>query len=198
MPAALPPRRLAPRPARFLLIGHRDLDFLSATIVRQTSKESGMTLLGNIIWFFLGGWTLFLCYALGAVIFFPMFIPLFRLAVFALWPFGRDVVTRAQLDRYRQVKGIAADPSALDTTLKHASAVLNLLWMLTFGWLLALVHLVASLANLCLFFLIVTIPNIGGHWKLIRVAFLPFNKVIVPSALAQDIRNELARARLGL
>jgi hypothetical protein len=30
------------------------------------------------------------------------------------------------------------------------------------------------------------------------VAFLPFNKVIVPSALAQDIRNELARARLGL
>ena len=157
-----------------------------------------MALLGNIIWFFLGGWALFLTYALGAVIFFPMFIPLFRLAVFALWPFGRDVVTRAQLDRYRQVKGIAADASALDTTLKHASAVLNLLWMLTFGWLLALVHLLASLANLCLFFLIVTIPNIGGHWKLIRVAFLPFNKVIVPSALAQDIRNELARARLGL
>lgn len=157
-----------------------------------------MTLLGNIIWFFLGGWALFLTYALGAVIFFPMFIPLFRLALFALWPFGREVVTRAQLDRYRQIKGIDADFSAIDTTLKHASAVLNLLWMLTFGWFLALLHLLASLANLCVFFLIVTIPNIGGHWKLIRVAFLPFNKVIVPSDLARDIGNELARARLRL
>jgi uncharacterized membrane protein YccF (DUF307 family) len=69
---------------------------------------------------------------------------------------------------------------------------------LTFGWALALVHLLASFANLCLFFLIVTIPNIGGHWKLIRVAFLPFNKVIVPSRVAQDIREDLARSRLGL
>ncbi|MFM8624096.1 MAG: hypothetical protein ACKOCZ_06235 [Betaproteobacteria bacterium] len=30
-----------------------------------------MALLGNIIWFFLGGWALFLLYALGAVIFSP-------------------------------------------------------------------------------------------------------------------------------
>jgi uncharacterized membrane protein YccF (DUF307 family) len=86
----------------------------------------------------------------------------------------------------------------LDVALKNVSAVLNVLWMLTFGWALALVHLLASFANLCLFFLIVTIPNIGGHWKLIRVAFLPFNKVIVPSRVAQDIREDLARSRLGL
>jgi len=157
-----------------------------------------MALLGNIIWFFLGGWALFLGYALGAILFFPMFIPLFRLALYALWPFGRDVVTRAQLDRYRQIKGGGGDGSAVDTTLKNVSAVLNVLWMLTFGWFLALVHLAASFANLCLFFLIVTIPNIGGHWKLIRVAFLPFNKVIVPASLAQEIRDGLAKARLGL
>lgn len=157
-----------------------------------------MALLGNIVWFFLGGWALFLGYALGAILFFPMFIPLFRLALYALWPFGRDVVTRAQLDRYRQIKGSAVDGSAVDSTLKNVSAVLNVLWMLTFGWFLALVHLAASFANLCLFFLIVTIPNIGGHWKLIRVAFLPFNKVIVPASLAQEIRDGLAKARLGL
>ncbi len=157
-----------------------------------------MALLGNIIWFFLGGWALFLGYALGAVIFFPMFIPLFRLALFALWPFGRDVVTRAQLDRYRQIRGLAEDGSSFDFALKNVSAVLNVLWMLTFGWALALVHLLASFANLCLFFLIVTIPNIGGHWKLIRVAFLPFNKVIVPSQVAKDIKDEIARSRLGI
>lgn len=121
-----------------------------------------MALLGNIIWFFLGGWALFLLYALGAVIFFPMFIPLFRLALFALWPFGRDVVTRAELDRFRQARGLVDDSSMVDATLKNVSAVLNLLWMLTFGWVLALAHLLASFFNLCLFFLIVTIPNIGG------------------------------------
>ena len=157
-----------------------------------------MTLLGNIIWFFLGGWALFLGYALGAVIFFPMFIPLFRLALFALWPFGRDVVTRAQMDRYRQIRGLPGDASLVDATLKNVSAVLNVLWMLTFGWSLALLHLLASFANLCLFFLVVTIPNIGGHWKLIRVAFLPFNKVIVPSGVAQDIKDQIARDRLGI
>lgn len=157
-----------------------------------------MALLGNVIWFFLGGWALFLLYALGAVIFFPMFIPLFRLALFALWPFGRDVVTRAELDRFRQARGLVDDSSMVDATLKNVSAVLNLLWMLTFGWVLALAHLLASFFNLCLFFLIVTIPNIGGHWKLIRVAFLPFNKAIVPSKVAQDIREEIARSRLGI
>jgi len=157
-----------------------------------------VALLGNIIWFFLGGWALFLLYALGAVIFFPMFIPLFRLALFALWPFGRDVVTRAELDRFRQARGLVDDSSMVDATLKNVNAVLNLLWMLTFGWVLALAHLLASFFNLCLFFLIVTIPNIGGHWKLIRVAFLPFNKVIVPSKVAQDIREEIARSRLGI
>ncbi len=157
-----------------------------------------MALLGNIIWFFLGGWALFLGYALGAVIFFPVFIPLFRLALFALWPFGRDVVTQAQLDRYRQIRGLSAETSLVAGTLTNVSAVLNVLWMLTFGWLLALAHLSASFFNLCLFFLIVTIPNIGGHWKLIRVAFLPFNKVIVPSKLARDIKDEIARDDLGL
>jgi uncharacterized membrane protein YccF (DUF307 family) len=50
---------------------------------------------------------------------------------------------------------------------------------------LALVHLSASFLNLCFFWTIIAIPNIGGHWKLIRVAFLPFNKVIVSSGVAK-------------
>jgi uncharacterized membrane protein YccF (DUF307 family) len=70
--------------------------------------------------------------------------------------------------------------------------------MLTFGWVLALVHLSASFLNLCLFWTIIAIPNIGGHWKLIRVAFLPFNKVIVPSGVAKEIREQIAKSKLGL
>lgn len=157
-----------------------------------------MALLGNIIWFFMGGWLLFLLYALSAVIFFPMFIPLFRLAAFAVWPFGRAAVTKAQLDEYRQSKNITSDSTLTDETLKNVSALLNLVWMLTFGWILALGHIAASFVNLCLFWTIVAIPNIGGHWKLIRVAFFPFNKVIVPSGVAQEINQEIAKSKLGI
>ena len=49
-----------------------------------------MALLGNIIWFILGGWFLFILYAIAAVIFFPMFLPLFRIAKYAAFPFGRS------------------------------------------------------------------------------------------------------------
>ena len=153
-----------------------------------------MTLLGNIVWFLLFGWTLFLVYALAAIIFFPVFIPLFRLARYSLWPFGKDVVTQSELDAYRKLNGAEAE-SEVSTTL---SGVLNVLWMLTFGWVLALAHLFCSIANLFLFFLIVTIPNIAGHWKMIRVAFLPFNKVIVPKQLADEIAVAMAKSKLDL
>jgi uncharacterized membrane protein YccF (DUF307 family) len=157
-----------------------------------------MRLLGNIIWFFLGGWLLFIVYAISALLFFPMFIPLFRLALYALWPFGRDVVTRAQLDQYRQAKNVGADTSTTEEVFNNISGLLNVLWMFTFGWILALCHLTCSFINLLLFWTIVAIPNIGGHWKLIRVAFLPFNKVIVPSNVAQEITDGIAKAKLGI
>lgn len=157
-----------------------------------------MRLLGNIIWFFLGGWLLFILYTLSAIVFFPMFIPLFRLARYAVWPFGRDVVTKSQLDEYRQSRNMPSDTSFSEQGLQKISGVFNLIWMFTFGWVLALTHLVCSLVNLFLFWTIVAIPNIGGHWKLIRVAFLPFNKVIVPSNVAQEISDGIAKGKLGI
>ena len=157
-----------------------------------------MRLLGNIIWFFLGGWLLFIIYAISAIVFFPMFIPLFRLARYAVWPFGRDVVTKSQLDEYRKTKNIESGSSVAEEGIKNLSGLLNLIWMFTFGWLLALTHLICSLINLCFFWTIVAIPNIGGHWKLIRVAFLPFNKVIVPVSVSQEITDGIAKGRLGI
>ena len=153
-----------------------------------------MRLLGNIIWFILGGWLLFLGYLLAAIIFFPMFIPLFRLATYSLWPFGKDVVSHGQLNKYRELTASPAEEEAL-TTLGGA---LNIIWVLTFGWILALFHLAASIGNLMLFFLIVTIPNIAGHWKMITVALMPFNKAIVPQLLADEIEATIAKSKLKL
>lgn len=157
-----------------------------------------MRLLGNILWFILGGWLVFLLYALAAIVFFPMFIPLFRLALYAAWPFGNSVVTQDQLEQYRKITGTHKEISAIQKGLRVSSGLLNLLWLLTFGWILALVHFACALFNLMLFWLIVTIPNIGGHWKLMGVALLPFNKVILPSELAREIELTLSKKKLNL
>ena len=154
-----------------------------------------MRLLGNIMWFFLGGWLLFIAYSLAAIIFFPVFLPLFRVARYALWPFGRAVVTQSDLKKYRAIKGLPADDGEV---LKAIGGILNIIWLLTFGWLLALTHIVAAFFNLCMFFLIFTIPNIGGNWKMIRIAFMPFNKVIVPQELAEEIDLVISKANLNL
>ena len=157
-----------------------------------------MKLLGNIIWFLLGGWLLFLLYALAAILFFPMFLPLWRLALYSAWPFGRDVISQNKLIAYREQSGKAVETSSTVSAVRNVSGILNVIWMLTFGWFLALLHLFASIFNLACFFLIVTIPNISGHWKLIPVAFMPFNRVIMPAEIVKEINQELTRAKHNL
>lgn len=157
-----------------------------------------MRLLGNIVWFLLGGWLLFTVYAFGALIFFPMFIPLFRLALFSAWPFGKSAVSKKTLERYRETTHKVFEVSRTESVLQSTSNVLNVLWLLTFGWVLALLHLLGAITNLVFFWLVVTIPNIAGHWKLIGTALMPFNKVIVPSGLADKIHIVLAEKKNGL
>lgn len=157
-----------------------------------------MALLGNMIWFLFGGWALFIGYALAAIVFFPAAIPLFRLAIYSAWPFGRAVVSQSELSRYRELTGRHEQLGATEAAFRGLSGVLNVLWLLTFGWLLALTHLLASIANVFVIWLIVTIPNITGHLKLIPVALLPFNKVIVPASIADDVRKRLSQAKLNI
>jgi len=54
------------------------------------------------------------------------------------------------------------------------------------------------LVNAIFFWLIVTIPNIGANFKLIRVAFMPFNKVIVPKKVAEEIEEEIIKKKLNI
>ena len=164
-----------------------------------------MAFLGNIIWFILGGWCLFLIYTIAAIVFFPVFIPIFRIARYSLFPFGKEIVTQSELNKFRELNASKSDNDAatpvVDSTKKvmqGVGGVLNILWMITFGWVLALMHFVSSIANLLLFFLIFTIPNIGGHWKMMKIAFLPFNRVIVPKQLAEEIKIEIAKGKLKI
>jgi len=124
----------------------------------------------NVIWLVLAGVWMAIGYAFAAIICFvfivtiPFGVAALRIGVFALWPFGRTVVKRADA-------GVA-------------SGIGNVLWILLFGWWLVLMHLVTG-ALLCA--TVIGIPLGLGNFKLIPVSLLPFGREIVPVDRARAI-----------
>jgi uncharacterized membrane protein YccF (DUF307 family) len=118
--------------------------------------------IGNVIWLLLAGLPLALSYAaFGFVAFIliitiPFGIASFRLAGYALWPFGRTVVRRP-------------DAGA-------GSAIGNLIWFLVAGLWLALAQVVIGIV-LCL--TIIGIPFGIACFKMARLALFPLGKEIV-------------------
>jgi uncharacterized membrane protein YccF (DUF307 family) len=116
----------------------------------------------NIIWFVLCGVWLAIGYAFAALICFiliitiPFGIASLRIAVFALWPFGKTVVKRRDA-------GVA-------------SGIGNVLWFVLCGWWLALGHLITGVL-LCI--TIIGIPLGIANFKLIPVSLLPLGREIV-------------------
>ncbi len=121
-----------------------------------------MRALLNVIWLVLSGIWLALAYAVAGivccilVITIPVGIASFRIAAYALWPFGRTVTERRS----------AGIPSLLG----------NIVWFLVAGWWIALTHAVTGIL-LCL--TIVGIPLGIGNFKLVPVALLPLGRRIV-------------------
>ncbi len=124
-----------------------------------------MRTLGNILWLVLAGFWLAVGYAVAGVIMcvlivtIPFGIQAFKLAGYALWPFGRTVVERPD-------------------DLPVLGCVGNVIWLVVVGWELAVAHVVAGVL-LCL--TIVGIPLGIACFKMIPLALLPFGKEIVPA-----------------
>jgi uncharacterized membrane protein YccF (DUF307 family) len=122
-----------------------------------------MRLIGNVLWFVLAGLWLAIGYLFAALVMFiliitiPFALQAVKLAVFALWPFGRTVVKRPD----------AGVPSLIG----------NVLWLLLAGWWLALGHLITGIL-LCV--TIIGIPLGLGNFKLIPISLWPFGREIVP------------------
>lgn len=131
-----------------------------------------MRTLLNIIWLVFGGLWLALGYALAGVLFcilivtIPLGVVSFRMASYALWPFGRAVVDK---------------PGA-----GVGSVLLNVVWILLAGWWLALEHLVTAIAQAVT---IIGIPLAIANLKMIPVSLVPFGKDIVDArAIPPDQR----------
>jgi uncharacterized membrane protein YccF (DUF307 family) len=112
-----------------------------------------------------------ICFVL--IITIPFGIASLRIALFALWPFGRTVVKRP--------------------TAGAASAIGNVIWLLLCGWWLALGHLITGVA-LCL--TIIGIPFGLANFKLIPVSLLPLGRdiVSVEEARRMGLQPEVAIA----
>lgn len=119
-----------------------------------------MTLLGNIIWLVFGGFLAALGYLIGGlllcmtVIGIPFGVQCFKLGVAVLTPFGKEVIELPD----------ANSPLRL---------IFNILWLLLFGWAIAVSH---ALAAVVLAATIIGIPFAWQNLKLVPLALLPFGR----------------------
>jgi uncharacterized membrane protein YccF (DUF307 family) len=136
-----------------------------------------MRLIGNIIWLVLAGLWIAIGYALAAVLMFiliitiPFGIAALRIALFALWPFGRTIVKHPRHGA--------------------ASTIGNVIWFVLAGWWLALLHLITGILQ-CV--TIIGIPLGLANFKLIPISLTPLGREIVSidQARAMGIQTQVA------
>jgi uncharacterized membrane protein YccF (DUF307 family) len=133
-----------------------------------------MSLIGNILWLILGGLIAGLVYIIGGlllcitIIGIPFGIQAIKLGWATFTPFGKIVVED-----------------------KNANSVLriifNILWLLLFGWQIALTHIVGALI---FGVTIIGIPFAIQHLKLVPHALLPFGRRMVSLEEAARLSGE--------
>jgi uncharacterized membrane protein YccF (DUF307 family) len=118
----------------------------------------------NLIWLVLAGFWLALGYVLAGIlcciliITIPFGIASFRMASYALWPFGRTVVDKPTAGAW--------------------SVIGNVIWIIVAGWWLALMHIVTGILEAIT---IIGIPLALANWKMVPISLVPLGKQIVPS-----------------
>ncbi len=119
-----------------------------------------MSLLGNILWLVAGGLIQSLLWMLGGVLLcctivgLPLGLQAIRFGKSMLAPFGKVYYEHPDANSFLRV-------------------VFNIIWLLTFGWSLAMLHL--GWAGACAV-TVIGIPFALQHIKLIPIALMPFGR----------------------
>ena len=123
-----------------------------------------MKTLGNIIWLVFAGIWLFLGYAAFGLVLcitiigIPFGVQAFKLAGFALWPFGKEIVSDNGSDGFLEI-------------------VFNIIWLVLFGWGIFLASVTTAIV-LC-----ITIIGIPFAWQSVKIGLMglwPFGRRVVP------------------
>lgn len=127
-------------------------------------------LLLNILWFIFGGFISGCLWLLGGallaitVVGLPYAGAAWRIAGFAFWPFGKEIVPR-ELVTGREDLGTGG-----------LGCVLNVIWFILGGWYIALSHLIAAAAEAVT---IIGIPFAIKDLQLAIVAIAPIGRTVV-------------------
>jgi len=119
-----------------------------------------MSLIGNIIWLIFGGFLVGIGYIIGGlglcltIIGIPFGIQSMKLGVATFAPFGKELFE-------------------LENANSPLRIIFNVLWIIVFGWEIALAHLIHAAV---LAITIIGIPFALQHLKLVPMALLPLGR----------------------
>ena len=118
-----------------------------------------MSFIGNVIWLIFGGFFAGIFYIIGGlllhltIIGIPFGQKAIRFGTSVMTPFGKDVTKQKGGDSF-------------------LAMVFNVIWLVLFGWEIAITHLTAGLI---LGITIIGIPFARKHFQLIPVSLFPFS-----------------------
>ncbi|MEJ4043398.1 YccF domain-containing protein [Erwinia sp. SLM-02] len=141
----------------------------------------------NILNFILGGFLTTLSWLLATVVSIVLIftLPLTRscweITKLSLLPFGNEAVHVDELD-----------PAGKNRLMNSGGTLLNVLWVIFFGWWLCLMHITAGIAQ-CL--TIIGIPVGVANLKIAVIALWPVGRRVVPVEVARAAREANARRR---
>ena len=141
----------------------------------------------NILNFVLGGFATTLAWLLATLVSVVLIftLPLTRscweITKLSLVPFGNEAVHVDELE-----------PGSKNALMNTGGTLLNILWLIFFGWWLCLMHIVAGIAQ-CI--TIIGIPVGIANFKIAAIALWPVGRRVVPVEVARAAREANARRR---
>lgn len=139
-----------------------------------------LRVIGNFLWFILGGVLMGLAWWCVGVLCFVSVVGIpwgraaFVIGQFSFFPFGKEAISRKELG------GVE------DIGTSGFGTLGNIIWFVLFGWWLALGHVFSAIANVLS---IIGIPFAIQHLKLAGIALAPIGKTIVGKEVAAAARQ---------
>lgn len=147
-----------------------------------------MRMLGNFLWFILGGvfmgisWWIMGLICFISIIGIPWGKACFVIGQFTFFPFGKEAISRKELYQTE------------DIGTSGFGVIGNIIWFLLFGLWLAIGHIMSAV--FC-FFTIIGIPFGIQHLKLAGIALFPIGLTIVDKEVASEVRVQNAREKVS-